>query len=235
MTNWQETTDHLTRCDHTEPGYVCTRKADHGGPHNLEHAYLYDPDFPEAYITRFGGDEAEELRRLLTSGNDFNYGGYRFTVDQAENPSPFCTCLHPQPWHSTGVGPCRYPGGSVIAEGCGCEQFERHPGAAENVTYTSDPRDNLSWEREVIADYEKAKAAKKPMRIRYMELPAETNPETDQVTTPFVIVLDRIQAEVLAKLEDSTRKEALADAWKEATGARGVLTFPSEVQIGEDY
>jgi hypothetical protein len=85
--------------------------------------------------------------------------------------------------------------------------------------------------RQIIAEWEKFKKPK-PMRIRCMELPGEINPDTQQVSSPFVIVIDRMGDEWL---EGSALTDMMGEALIEATGARGAVKFQGEVQIGDDY
>ena len=71
----------------------------------------------------------------------------------------------------------------------------------------------------------------KPIRIRYMELPGEINPDTNQVSAPFIIIIDRWDS-----IGDVNTEEAAewGNKVKTQTGAQGVLMFPFEVQIGDD-
>lgn len=63
-----------------------------------------------------------------------------------------------------------------------------------------------------------------PMRIRHFELPSERDAE-DRYITPFVIVFDRCP-DTVPHLDD------LGQHIKEVTGARGVLAFTQEVELG---
>jgi len=62
------------------------------------------------------------------------------------------------------------------------------------------------------------------MRIRFMELPMEH--EGDRACTPFVIVLDRVPERIAEHVDRNKIKTQ--------TGARGVLVFEEEIQIGDD-
>ena len=68
----------------------------------------------------------------------------------------------------------------------------------------------------------------RPMRIRFMELPGEINPATNQLATPFVMIWDRVPQHGWDAVRDA--REVIA----QQTGARGVLIFADEVLIGED-
>lgn len=71
------------------------------------------------------------------------------------------------------------------------------------------------------------------MRIRCMELPMEHEGETAR--TPFVIVLDRVGDALPRKELDAGQPLGYVGDIRESTGARGVLVFEGEIQIGDDY
>lgn len=64
------------------------------------------------------------------------------------------------------------------------------------------------------------------MRLRVLELPAETVGEVS--SSPFVLVFDRIESADLDNVRTSARDKATLDA----TGARGVLVFADDVELG---
>ena len=63
------------------------------------------------------------------------------------------------------------------------------------------------------------------MRIRTMELPSAV--VDDEVVTEFVVILDRCTDQELAN-------GATLDQVERATGARGVLAFPGDVEVGDN-
>jgi hypothetical protein len=74
----------------------------------------------------------------------------------------------------------------------------------------------------------------KPMRIRVMDLPGEINPETHELSSPFVMVFDRVPKDDLAPLKEDLSERRDGENARDAVGARAFLFFSHEVQIGED-
>jgi hypothetical protein len=97
----------------------------------------------------------------------------------------------------------------------------------ERALLAGDP----SLDPDIAATYEHLPPAAKPMRIRVMDLPGEINPETHEVSSPFVIVIDRVEETGPAGIDhliDDFQRQA------EKAGARALFVFDAEVQIGED-
>lgn len=64
------------------------------------------------------------------------------------------------------------------------------------------------------------------MRLRVLELPHETAGAVS--STPFVLVFDRIEFADLDNIRATARDKSTLDA----TGARGVLVFADDVELG---
>jgi hypothetical protein len=100
----------------------------------------------------------------------------------------------------------------------------------ERALLAGDP----SLDPDIAATYEHLPPAAKPMRIRVMDLPGEINPETHELSSPFVMVFDRVLKDDLEPLIEDLSERMDGEKARDAVGARAFLFFSHEVQIGED-